>query len=282
MQRRVLWAALGAVVLFNIAVWPAYPVKTHPFFDGAPNFFVVAHRGGAAIGPENTIEAGRASADLGVDALEFDLHETKDGRLVLMHDDTVDRTTSGQGRVADLTLAELQTLDAGGGAKIPTLEEVLEAFPASRIVLEIKPDTAETAGKSCGIIQAAGAENRVLMGSFDDTTIKAFRAACPRVATSFSADEGRMFLILANLRLSRFWPMPAQAVLAPEEFEGRRVLDANVINAARQRGLRLWVWTVNDPADMKRLVDARVGGLITDAPHLAVAVRPKPTPVPAS
>jgi glycerophosphoryl diester phosphodiesterase len=213
----------------------------------------------------------------------MDIHSSADGVLVTIHDDTVDRTTDGTGRVTDLTLAELKSLDAGsywtedGGATYPyrgqgvtiaTLEEVFAAFPDRRMVIEIKQEEPSIVEPFCALIAAYGMTDKVLVASFLQPVIDGFRAECPSVATSAARTDTIKFYLLQLLRLQNLVTPSYEAFQVPEQFAGIKVLTPHFIKAAQQRGVRVEVWTVNDSADMSRFLRQGVDGIITDRPDL--------------
>ena len=217
-MRRLLRALLVIVVIVAAVLVAAAlltpPAPEFPFFE-SDRPMVIAHQGGEGLRPSNTLIAFENAVALGVDVLEMDVHSTNDGVLVLIHDDTVDRTTDGTGRVNDFTLAELQQLDAGEywtaddgattpyrgqGVRIPTLDEVLTAFPQMKFNIEIKQIEPSIASSLCEALRAHDLTDRALIASFHPTAMNEFRAACPEVATSMVEDEIRPFFIL-NLSL---------------------------------------------------------------------------------
>jgi len=261
-----------------IAFWPAPAPVAHPYLDAMPTARaeIIAHGGGQGVRPTNTLIALDTAAAMGADVLEIDVQMTGDGVPIVLHDATLDRTTDLSGSVATMTLVEVRRADAGAndlvegadfsgqGIGVPTLEEAFSRHPAARWVLEIKTDTDEAAVAMCDAIHAAGATNRVLVGSFHDHALQAFRATCPEVATSTAKNETRMFAIAALLGVSRFVPTPAVALQIPEAAGGLTLAQPRIINAAHQRGIVVQIWTVNDPADMERLLALGVDGVITD------------------
>ncbi len=271
--------ALGGMLSF----W-ARPIPDHPFFgDDRP--LVIAHRGGAGLWPENTLYAFEHAVKLGVDVLEMDVQSTKDGELVVIHDETVDRTTNGTGRVEELTLAEIQNLDAGytwtpddgatypfrgQGLRIPTLAEVLAAFPEVRMNIEIKQRP--VAAPLCRMLRDHGMAERVLIAAFDAGTMSRFRRLCPEVATAVAEKEIRTFYGLNLAHLGRFYRPPAEALQIPEYHGDRRVLTRPFIRAAHGRNMEVHVWVVNDVNDMRRMVDLGADGIITDYPDRLQAV----------
>ncbi len=242
---------------------------------------VIAHRGGAALWPENTLEGFHRAVALGVDALEMDLQITADGVPVVIHDPTVDRTTDGTGPVRDLTLAALERLDAGyrwsddqgrtfpyrgRGFTIPTLDEVLTALPGAHLVIEIKAGVTALAASVCRSIAAAGAQSRVLVASFESAALERFRAACPDVATSASAREAARFVTLTALPFVSPPRPVALALQLPERWHGLPVLRPRVVRSAHALGLQVHAWTIDDPSDMRRLLDMGLDGIVTDRP----------------
>jgi glycerophosphoryl diester phosphodiesterase len=247
-----------------------------------------AHRGGARIVPENTLEGFREGLRVGAGVLELDVHATADGHVVVIHDETVDRTTDGSGAVREMTLAEVKRLDAGywftpdGGriypyrgerVKVPTLEEVYRQFPSVPINVEIKgkrPSIEETAWR---IIESAGAEGRTLVVSEDSGTIRRFReVSSGRVATASSSAELISFWLLSRLRLSGLLKPPYQALQGPETYKGLRIVTPELVRGAHKRGLRVDVWTIDHERDMRRLLGFGVDGIMTDRPDILAKV----------
>jgi glycerophosphoryl diester phosphodiesterase len=287
--RLALFALLAAGLAWLAAVLLARPAPAHPFFAlERPGVQVIAHRGGAGLRPEETLEAYDHAARLGADILEIDARATADGAIVCLHDATVDRTTDGSGAVATLTLAELRRLDAGyrwtqdggrtfpyrgKGLQVPTLEEVLKRHARSRMVIEMKVRTPDFARSLCSLARDAGMAQRVLVASFDDATLDAFRQSCPDVATSMSQREAQIFWLLGKLRLAAASSPDAVALQVPERFGGVEVLAPALIAAARGRNLRVHAWTINDEEAMRRLISLGVDGIMTDRPDRLVFLR---------
>lgn len=284
---RVLLMVLVVVVLFVIyRLLTIQPRPPQPYLQ-SDRPLVLAHRGGAALAPENTLVAFQNAVNLGADALELDVHTTADGAVVVIHDDTVDRTTDGKGAVHDLTLAELRQLDAGyhftpddgqtfpyrgQGVTIPTLEEVLTAFPDMRVNIEIKQTDPPMEAAVKGVIDRAGAQDRVLVGSEHDDVLDRFRALAPAIATSAATGEVRTFYLAQLLRISAIYRPVADAFQVPEYSGSTHVVTPSFIDAAHHHGAKVHVWTVNDAETMRRLLDMGVDGIITDRPDVAVAV----------
>jgi len=290
MLRRLLrigvFVTAGLAVAYVAVGALAKPVPEHPFWD-APATRVIAHRGGRGLWPENTLYAFERAAALGVDVLEMDLRQSADGEIVVLHDATVDRTTDGSGPVAALSLAELARLDAGyrftpdGGAthpyrgreiRVPALKEVFRALPHARMNLEMKGEGAQIAGALCALVRAHRMEQRVAVASMEQAPMDAFRSTCPRVATAATRDEVIRFARLNALFLAPLFEPRAQVLQVPERVGGYEVLTPGFARGARRLNLKLEVWTVNEPAAMRRLVDLPVDGVMTDYPDRLIAL----------
>jgi glycerophosphoryl diester phosphodiesterase len=256
------------------------PLPAHPFWT-APTPRVIAHRGGRGLWPENTLYAFEHAAALGVDVLEMDLRRTGDGEIVVLHDDSVDRTTDGQGPVGAFTLAQLKQLDAGHrfspdsgasypfrgqGISIPALREVLEALPQARLNLEMKPGDPGMAAPLCELIAALGAQQRVAVASIDQAAMDTFRAGCPQVATAATKDEVVSFVRLSKLYAHALHRPAAQVLQVPERIGDLGLLTAGFLHDAAEFNLKVEVWTVNEPEDMQRLLAMGVDGIMTDFP----------------
>ena len=258
-------------------------VAEHPYFkqDAPGRALVIAHRGGAGLWPENTLYAFERAAELGVDVIETDVRATADGELVLIHDDAVNRTTDGAGRVRQLTLAELKRLDAahrwspdggqsfplrGRGLTVPTLREVFKALPSMRFNIEPKQSEPSLAAPLCRLIREHGMESRVLVAAFRDAAMEQFRRECPEVATSASTAEVAGFLALQRSGLAGSYGPHMHALQVPERAGSLHVLSAEFVAAAHARNLRVHAWTVNSEDDMRRLLALGVDGVMSDHP----------------
>jgi len=220
---------------------------------------------------------------LGADVLDTDVHLSRDGVLVAIHDDTVDRTTEGRGRVRDLTLDELQQLDAGyrftedertfpfrgQGARIPTLEELLTAFPDHPWIIELKPSDEEAAQALGKLLEHQ--HHRVLVGSFDHRATRHVRRHAPSVPTCASQFEVTLFYLLSLLGLTRFHRPRFHALAVPLTWKRLPVVTPRLARAAQRHGIALAPWTVNEPAEMRRLLPW-VDGINTDRPDVLLQV----------
>jgi glycerophosphoryl diester phosphodiesterase len=233
----------------------------------------------------------------GADAIELDVHATADGHVVVCHDPTVDATTNGSGRIAAMTLAELRALDnaywwvpgsvvapghraeeyrlrgrapADAALRIATLDEVLDAFPGVIVNLDIKARQPPYEAAVAQCLRSHGRGDDVIVASFDDAATAAFRAIAPEYATS-----------AGMMGVASFWRAahageavpgtPYAALQVPVETSGVTVCDEVLVDAAHRAGLAVHVWTIDDPAEMSRLIAMGIDGIITDVPSVAVA-----------
>lgn len=283
--------AVFLAVAYGVGAVLGQPRSERPYYATflGPGPHVHAHAGGDHLNPGNTMQAFAHAVALGVDVLELDTQITADGQIVVIHDDTVDRTTDGSGRVDAFTLAELQQLDAGydwrppGGADgdfpyrgqgltVPTLAEVLAAFPTVGVNLDMKALDPRVPAATCDVVRAAGREATVMVASFHDANLRAFRELCPDVATSAGPDEVRAFYVFNLLGLGRWTAPAADAFQVPVREGSIEVVTPRMARGLRERHVRLDVWTINDEAEMRRLFDLGVDGIITDRPDLALAL----------
>jgi glycerophosphoryl diester phosphodiesterase len=248
---------------------------------------VFAHRGGARLAPENTMTAFANGLALGSDGLECDVHLSRDGVPVVIHDKTLERTTNAVGPVGGRTAEELAQVDAGfrfqapdgstpfRGRQIgvPTLEAVLSEFSGVRVIIEMKQGEPALARALLDVVRRTRSMERICVGSFYRRGLDAVRAAEPGVATSAAEDEARWTLYRSWCR----WPMAAArpycAFQVPERAGRLRVVTAPFIAQAHRNGARVDVWVVDAPADIDRLLSLGVDGVISDRPDVAVAVR---------
>lgn len=260
------------------------PAPAHPFFKGLVPTLHISHRGGALLAPENTLAAFRLAVErYRTDMLELDVHLTRDGEVVVAHDSTLERCTEGEGPLAALTLAELRELDAGyrftpdggrtypfrgQGVQVPTLREVLRAFPGLRLNLEAKPDVPGMEHALREVLREEGALLRVCVGSEQDALGARLAEAMPE-ACHFYPRDALAALVLA-VRTGE--PLPEEeryTVLdMPLYFGEVRLVDEVLLREAAARGRWINVWTVDDPEEMKRLAAEGVGGIMTDRPDL--------------
>ena len=254
----------------------ARPPNPHPLV--AKRNQLIAHRGGAGLYPENTLEAfTHAVRDWSADMLELDVRATADGQCVVHHDPTIDRTTNGHGRIADMTFAALQAFDAGytytpdggrtfpfrgRGVRIPLFADVLEALPDTPIIVEIK--TGDVQQPLQELIGRYDATDRIILAGERERDRTLF-ADYPG-ARSASVERMRSFFLLHQIRCDRWARPDFEVVQAPEKYAGRRIVTKRLIAALHAQGIPIHIWTVNDEADMKRLLEWGVDGILTDFP----------------
>ena len=250
---------------------------THPYL-ATRHPRVVAHRGlhrgggGQHTAGENTVAAFAAAVALGCEHVETDAHASADGVAVLHHDARLDRTTSATGPLARRTAAELRAVRVTGGGPVPTLLEALTALPRTRFTVDLKSDAAVPAVLAA--VAAADAWDRVCLASFATRRLhRARRDATGPVCTALSpAGVGLLRARAVSLLDLPARPRPAGwCVQVPVGPRLARLVDRRLVAEAHRLGLEVHPWTVDDPAEMARLLDLGVDGLITDRPDLALA-----------
>jgi glycerophosphoryl diester phosphodiesterase len=254
----------------------------HPYFS-LPTPIVIGHRGAAGLAPENTLLAFERGLAAGAAILESDVHLTRDGVPVLLHDPDVDRVTDGSGLVADLPLKELQELDAGfrfspdggqtypflgRGLRVPTLEESLNAFPGARFNLEIKADGDAAIAATANVISRLERAALTLLTAQGGDAMRRLRRHLAernlRVAHGASTED-----VLAVIRsaVDGSPPVtPAMVLQIPLEFANRPLVTEALVAHAHVHGIQVHVWTINDEEEMSALLDLGVDGIITDHP----------------
>jgi len=243
---------------------------------GTARPLIFAHRGASAYAPENTLAAFNLALEQGADGIELDAKLTADGEVVVIHDQTVDRTTDGQGRVSQMTLAQLRQLDAGvwkgtafKGCKIPTLAEVFEALGNHLIInIELTNYGSPEDGlpeKAARLVQTYHLEESVLFSSFLPSNLVLIRKMLPQVPLAILARPGPAG---RNHR-------SVQSRNVAQEFLHPHFLDTTkrLIDREKAAGRQVTAWTVNFPFMMRRLIHAGVDGLITDNPRLGLTIR---------
>jgi glycerophosphoryl diester phosphodiesterase len=258
-----------------------------------------AHQGGSFEGPSSTLAAISDALAVGATAIELDVHATKDRRVVVCHDSTVDRTTDRAGAIAEMTLSELSQLDnaywwISGDVVTPgrpaeeylfrgrapqdrrygvaTLEEVATTFPGVLLNLDIKgaaPLVEPYEELLADEIRRVGLADRVIVASFHDEAIQAFRACAPGIATSAATNETAAFYF-SHLEDPVIPPVVAFQV--PARFGEIDVVTESFLDAAHAAGIAVHVWTINEEEEMTRLVDLGVDGLVSDRPSVLAAL----------
>lgn len=275
-------AALGDGAAF---AEDAERTSAHPFFRRP--MLLGAHRGGMYWRPENTAVAYRdAAAQWPEIVLEGDARLTADGAVVLLHDETVDRTTDGVGAVAEMTLAEVRRLDAGhrftpdGGAsypyrgqgiRVPTLREALDAAPGHRFLIEIKggPDMAEAVLEA---IVEAQAEDRVLLGAFDEATMDRVRRLAPTLPRCFSMVTAMEMLTAYRAgNWEAYAPKDDVLTLGPGHLK-QFGITPSLIAVIREKGVRVQLYDINTPREMRSALAMGVDGILTGFPERLAAM----------
>ena len=266
------------------------------FFD-LPTPRVIAHRGASGEYPENTLAAFRAAAEAGAPYFELDVHMTRDGVVVVSHDPELSRTCGLDAAIRDLTLAELKRADAGWGfttsrattiaatatagdgafpfrgrgIEVPALAEVFAAFPERRYVVEVKQSAPSLVAALLDVIERAGMRRRVLIASEEQAPIDELRALAPALPTGFPYHEIAGFMISLAPAAEPYQPR-GDALQIPPEYESWRLVTPQSVAAAHRLGVEVHVWTVNDPAEMRAMLDLGVDGIITDYPARLLAL----------
>lgn len=220
----------------------------------------IGHRGAAGHKPENTLGSMRKALEFGVDGIEFDIHRTKDGVLVVIHDPTVDRTTNGKGAVGAMTLAELQALDAGEGERIPTLDELVATVPAPvKLFLEMKAGSEFYPGieeQVAQFLQERDLVDRTNVSSFDHHLLLRLRQLLPTLETGMLY-AGRPIDPVAM----------ARACGATAIHSNWHYTDLAMVAAAHAAGLTVNVWTPNTAQAVDQCYSLGVDGIISDHPE---------------
>jgi glycerophosphoryl diester phosphodiesterase len=255
-----------------------------------------AHQGGAREGPSNTLYAMAKGAEAGADGLELDVHRTADGHVVLIHDATLERTTSGCGAVAAHTLEELRRVDAAywwvpgevddhgappdryvlrGRApadvdlRIPTLDELLERHPSAPLTIEVK--AAAAVEPLVAVLRRHRRSEDVIVTSFKDSIVRRLRRQAPELSLA----PGRVSNLWFFLRTLLRWPPRRSRYVAlqvPPQYKWLRVVDARFVRAAHRCGLAVHVWTIDDEREMRELIALGVDGIMTDRPSVLASV----------
>ncbi|WP_130865425.1 glycerophosphodiester phosphodiesterase [Acidipropionibacterium timonense] len=245
-----------------------------PYFRGG--FIPLAHRGGSHLpgneGRENTLAAFGNAVALGYDHIETDVHATRDGHLVAFHDDRLERVSDGRGLVADLTLAQIRRASVGG-ERVPTLDEVLDAFPEVFVNIDIKAP-----GAVAPLVEALArhrAWDRVCVGSFSSRRLARFRRSVGRPVATAVGPVGVGWSTLTRVGARVLAPLGAAFQIPHRARVGGRDIDLVTrpfIEAAHAAGRVVHVWTIDDPAQMHELIELGVDGIVTDRPDLLLEV----------
>jgi glycerophosphoryl diester phosphodiesterase len=254
--------------------------ESPPSYFAADRPRVFGHRGAAGVAPENTLASFAVADALGADYLELDVHATLDGTIVVLHDPTLERTTDGHGPVNARRWNEVARLDAGyrfthdgqtypyrGQAiRIPALQAVLEQFPAQRFNIEIKQSEPCIVDQVIEIIERSGSTARTLLAAEIDDIMARIRAAGGGAATGMSAGDAVAFFDRLGAGNWEGYKPAGRALQIPVEFGGMSLVNDASIAAAHRCGLEMHIWTINEPAEIDRLLDLGVDGIMSDFP----------------
>ena len=251
------------------------PVVDNGFLShGNPLAF--AHRGGTESAPENSLAAFAAATELGFSYLETDVHLSSDGVVIAAHDEDLSRVAGHPARIEHLTTAELAEIKLGGTEPIPRFEELLEAFPDSKLNIDPKSDA--VVDPLIAMIKAADAVDRVCIGTFSEDRLARIRAAFgSELCTAAGPRESTRMIASAKTPGSRRRSLkkgavPYQCMQVPVRHKGVTVVTPKTISAAHNLGIQVHVWTVDDPLEMNRLLDLGVDGIMTDLPSVLRSV----------
>jgi glycerophosphoryl diester phosphodiesterase len=260
----------------------------HPFFTHHEGPLNIAHQGGYHLAPSSSIEAFEKAVEFGAHVLEYDLHITMDGYLALIHDPTVDRTTDGIGLVADMTLAEIQALDAGysfkdlngdhsyrgQGVYIPDVRELFERYPDMLHLIEIKDTNPyermdEIIITLWDLVQEYNLQDKVLIAAFDSYILeRVTELTNGQAATGGGKKETTKFVVAHKFFLKPFYFPKVDSFQLPLAQAGFDLTDKKLIKGAERLNQQVYYWTINDKDTMLRLLENGAHGIITDRPDL--------------
>jgi glycerophosphoryl diester phosphodiesterase len=257
-------------------------IKTNLSYVDLNRPTIFAHRGSSAYAPENTLTSFKTAVTQHADGIELDAKLTADGQVVVMHDDTVDRTTNGTGRIKSLTLVDLKGLDAGSkipplfkSEKIPTLEEVFETVGRKTFInvelTNYSSPTDELPDKVVALVKKFNLEANILFSSFNMIALIKARNLLPKVPLGLLTFPG-CALVTFHSRLIKFGPL-----LAIHPFY--KDITSNLVQIAHQAKCRVHAYTVNQPNIMQQLFTAGVDGIFTDDPMLGKKVLAEENPI---
>ena len=254
-------------------------------FFASPTPRAFGHRGSAGTHPENTIVSFQAAVDAGAPYIEFDIHMTRDGEIVVCHDDNLTRMCGREGLIRELTYAEVAKADAGKtfsidgktfpfrdrGVRVPRLEEVLTMHPRIRAIVEVKQIAPSLVAPMLAVIDRAGMRRSVLVASEHQEPLDEIRRLAPDIPTNFSYFESGFFLQAMASHDPHYRP-PGAAVQIPHRYESWEIVTRESVEFAHSLDLEVHVWTVNEEAEMNELLDLGVDGLISDYPQRLLEV----------
>ncbi len=301
----IILVLLGYLTLF-LLVLPQRP--DYPLFQNTDHPLVIAHRGGASIAPENTLVAFERAMQLGVDMIELDVQISRDGHLVVIHNETVDLTTDGEGLVTELTLAQLQSLDAAyhfqdirghyiyrnQGITIPALEEVFQQFPQARLLIDVKVPSEKgeekeevlprevlegksveklLAEKLWNLIDQYGFHEQVAVASLNDQFIQQFQMVSEgKIPVIAGQQEATRFVFLNKLFLDRLYRPRADVLALPAAYNIINLQGQRLIDGAHRFNMPILYWTINEEETIRTLIERGADGIVTDRPDLMIRI----------
>ncbi len=239
----------------------------------------IGHRGSAGTHPENTMPSFQAAVEAGARYLELDVHMSRDGELVVSHDGALERICGRPGAIQELDYTDIASADAGfsftsdgesfpfrgKGIRVPPLREVLSAYPAIRFVIEVKQIEPSVIAPLLRVLDETRMRRMVLLASEHQTPIDETRALAPGIPTNFPYLEVAGFLQAMASRSTDYKP-PGDALQIPPEYESWRLVSRETLEAAHRFGVEMHVWTVNEEAEMRELLELGVDGILSDYP----------------
>ena len=250
----------------------------------------IGHRGSAGTHPENTLESFRAAAATGAPYIEFDIHMTRDGEIVVAHDDHLARMCALERVIPEMTHAEVAKADAARmftidgtsfpfrdkGIRIPRLADVMAELPKLRMIIEIKQITPSLVAPMLQLIDRAKMRRNVLVASEHQEPLDEIRKLAPEIPTNFSYLESGLFFQAMAARDANYHP-PGAALQIPPNYESWQLVTPESVKFAHSIGIEVHVWTVNEESEMMQLLDMGVDGIITDHPaRLLNLIRKRP------
>lgn len=227
----------------------------------------IAHRGASAYRPENTMEAFVHAITLGADIIEMDVRQTSDGHLVLLHDETVDRTTDGTGVIAELTLRQVKSLDAGMGNRVPILEEVFSQFSRDQVVLNLEIKCIGIEKRVLEMVHRLFHGDRVLISSFRPSVLRKVREMDKKMRIGLLVGKARSINPIAWMR--RAFPLSTFAEVGADTLHQHvRLIHRYLIARCKREDIPLYAWVVNGEPQMRRLIRRGVNGIFTGRPDI--------------
>lgn len=291
MIKRIVYVILALILLYFALFLLVVPERPDYVVLEQTSPIAIAQRGGAELAPENTFVAFHKAQSLGVDIIEYEIRMTEDGHLVVIHDETVDRTTDGEGKISEMTLEELKQLDAayhyrdvrgkyiyrGQGITIPTVEEMFIEFPDIAHLINITEDSAFEEGeiekKLWELITRYQMQDRLIVRSFSEDSISHFQSQAQGVIpVATSGQETVSYAALHKLYLHRLYRPKSDVLYLPTESGFFNLVDRKLIDGAHRLNMKVIYHTVNDEQMMRTILMMGADGIVTDKPDLLIRI----------